>query len=235
VNLKVLLTFLFFHQVTDAQAFEFEPVSSSCPQNIDYTHYSVCYSQKFQQAEWTIHLLTKKSIRGQQSRTDDFRPDYRAFPVVSHKAFRGSGFDRGHLVPAADMKLDRQAMSETFFMTNMSPQAPAFNRGIWKSLEYGFRKAVLAHGSAFVVTAPLLTAGLKEINRGISVPDFFYKIAYFPDAGFMMSYLLPNKRMKGQNYRDYAVSVDTLEKLSGIDFFSDLPDELEDQLEKNIY
>ena len=136
--------------MTDASAFELEPVSSSCPQTIDYTHYSVCYSQRFKQAEWTIHLLTEKSIRGQQRRTDDFRPDHRAFPVVSHRAFSGSGFDRGHLVPAADMKLNKKAMSETFYMTNMSPQTPGFNRGIWKSLEYGFRKAVLTYGSTIV-------------------------------------------------------------------------------------
>ena len=85
------------------------------------------------------------------------------------------------------------------------------------------------------MAAPLLTAGLRKINGGIPVPDYFYKIAYFPEAGFMMAFLLPNKRLKGQNYRDYTVSVDTVEELSGVDFFSDLPDELEDQLEKNIY
>lgn len=233
MSLKVFLAFLLFHPLS-VWAFEFEPVSN-CKQNLDYKFFSLCYSSKYKQAEWTIHLLTQKSIKGRQKRTDDFRSDYNASPVISKRAFQGSGFDRGHLVPAADMKLNKEAMSETFYMTNMSPQDPSFNRGVWNALEHGFRKAVLKYGDAFVVTAPVLTKGLRRIKGDVAVPDFYYKIAYFPEADFMMAFLLPNKSLRGQSYTDYSVSVDTIEEITGIDFFSDLPDRKEKALEQIVY
>jgi endonuclease G, mitochondrial len=81
-------------------------------------------------------MLTPELINGSQDRTDDFRPD----PAVSTasaslNAYKGSGYDRGHLCPAADMKLNQTSMSETFFLSNMSPQVEGFNRGIWSTLE----------------------------------------------------------------------------------------------------
>lgn len=233
MGLKVFFTFLLFH-TSNVWAFQFEPISN-CAQNLDYQFYSLCYSSDFKQAEWTFHLLTKKSIQGRQRRTDDFRPDSNAMPIVGPKAFKGSGFDRGHLVPAADMKLSRESMSETFYMTNVSPQHPSFNRGLWNALEHGFRKTVLKFGDAFVVTAPVLNPELRRIKGGVAVPDFYYKIAYFPEANFMMAFLLPNKSLRGQNYTDYSVSVDLIEEITGIDFFADLPDWQEDSLEEKVY
>jgi endonuclease G len=225
--------FLLFHS-TNVWAFQFEPLNN-CQQRLDYQFYSLCYSKDFKQAQWTFHLLTKKSISGSQKRTSDFRPDFSALPVVSSNAYKKSGFDRGHLVPAADMKLNYTAMSESFYMTNMSPQAPSFNRGVWNALEYGFRKAVLKYGNAYVVTAPVLNLDLRRLKGGTAVPDFFYKIAYFPKEHFMMAFLLPNRSLRGENYRDYSVSVDDLEQITGIDFFADLPDIDENLLEQSVY
>ena len=138
-------------------------------------------------------------------------------------------------MPAADMRLDFVSMSETFYMTNMSPQHLAFNRGAWRSLEHGIRKMVIEHGPAFVVTAPLLEPHLKRLKSHVAVPEFFYKIAYFPEAEFMVAFLMPNTNSKGLSYHEKSVSVDELEELTGIDFFADLPDKLESRLEEKVY
>lgn len=233
MNLSALILVILFTS-SKVWAFQFEPLNN-CKQPIDYKHYSLCYSSKFKQASWTFHLLTKKSINGNQKRTSDFRPDYSVTPFISSKAYKKSGFDRGHLVPAADMKISYKAMSETFYMTNMSPQSPSFNRGVWNALEYGFRKTVLDYGDAYVITAPVLKGDLKSLRSGVAIPDFYYKIAYFPESNFMMAFLLPNKSLRGRSYKDYSVSVDDLEVLTGIDFFSDLPDSEENILEQIVY
>ena len=99
----------------------------------NFTHYSICYRESYEQAEWSAYCLTEEELVKNTSRSNDFRPD----PEISTGSasladYRKSGYDRGHLSPAADFAFDEKAMSETFFMSNMSPQAGSFNRGIWK-------------------------------------------------------------------------------------------------------
>ena len=101
-----------------------------------FDNYTICYRESYEQAEWSAYSLSREQLKKNASRSNDFRPD----PQISSESasladYKGSGFDRGHLTPAADMSFDQKAMSETFFMSNMSPQAPEFNRGIWKDLE----------------------------------------------------------------------------------------------------
>lgn len=189
------------------------------------------------QALWTFHYLSPESIKGRQKRTGDFRSDHRVYPAVGSRDYRGSGFDRGHLVPAGDMKLNRISMSETFFMTNMSPQRPGFNSGVWRALEEGLRKEVLKRGYAFVFTAPVLLKGAAydHIWSGVTIPDEYYKIAYFPKEQIMLAYLIPNESQRGKKYREFQVSVDEIEEITGLDFFAELPDDIEDVLEAELY
>ena len=110
--------------------------TSTTGQIIKHQYFTLSYSEPHEQAEWVYYKLTPQLINGTQSRTDNFRTD----PMVTSGSaqlndYKGSGFDRGHLCPAADMKINRDAMSETFYMSNMSPQHPSFNRGIWKKLK----------------------------------------------------------------------------------------------------
>ena len=207
---------------------------SSCDQKVKHTYFEFCYSNLHKQALWTFHELTRKSIQGSTSRTNDYRFDPKISDPVDNTDYRGSGFDRGHLVPAADMKLNYQSMSETFFMTNMSPQRAGFNRAIWKQLEDGIRSQVRALGDAFVVTAPVLSRKLPTINSGVSIPALFYKIAYFPKAKIMRAYLLENRSYRGARYSEFQVTVDEIENLTGIDFFAGLPSHLQKTLESVI-
>ena len=110
--------------------------------------------------------LTAQEVQGIVSRSDDFRADPE---IITGSAalvdYRGSGYDRGHLAPAADMKWSEEAMSESFYMSNMSPQAPGFNRGIWKSLESRVRSWAVENGTVYVVTGGILSPGLPTWPR----------------------------------------------------------------------
>ena len=126
-----------------------------------------------------------------------------------------------------------EAMEETFLMSNISPQLPVFNRGIWKSLE----KQVRDWGEKeriYIVTGPVFKDNKGKIGRtGVTVPGFFYKVVYAPGARQMIAFVLPNTQEKRQ-LRDYAVTVDSVERLTNIDFFPQLSDTLENRLEAAV-
>ncbi|GAH82191.1 unnamed protein product, partial [marine sediment metagenome] len=127
---------------------------------IRHTAYTLKYKEKYEQAEWVLYKLTAERVKGSYKRTNDFRPD----PMVKTGSatlsdYKGSGYDRGHLAPAGDMKWSTTAMSESFYMSNMSPQNPGFNRGIWKKLEGQVRTWATDNEEIYIVTGPVLSEG----------------------------------------------------------------------------
>lgn len=198
-------------------------------QIVEHQSYKLSYNEEHEQADWVFYLLTQAMVNGDEGRSDDFRED----PQVTLKSatpqdYTNSGYDRGHLCPSADMKMDNTAQSETFYMSNMSPQAPAFNRGIWKKLEEQTRRWVGVHDSIYIATGPVLKKGLKTIGHAnkVSVPEHYYKILYTPsDGGHIIAFMLPNNGCQGKKYTDFIVSVDEVEKATGIDFFPLIPNE----------
>ncbi len=225
---------IFYASTLFAQGEEFLP-SGSCPKIVHYQYYSFCYDKNHRQASWTKHQITLERINGKQKRTNDYRADHKMNDAVTERDYKGSGFDRGHLVPAADMKLNRDMMSETFYMTNMSPQVPSLNRGLWAKIETHMRSAVKNHGDAHVITAPILSSDLPRIQSGVSIPDAYYKLAYFPKARMMLAFLVENRAYDSKvKIEQVQVTVRQVEEVTGYDFFSELPDELEDQLETQI-
>ena len=124
---------------------------------VKHTYYTIDYNEKHEQPNWVFYRLTIENTKGKAKRKDDFRPD----PSVSTGSaelsdYKGSGYDRGHLCPAADMKQSDQAMSETFFLSNMSPQVPSFNRGIWAKLEAEVRRQIKGEDDTlYVITGPI--------------------------------------------------------------------------------
>ena len=133
------------------------------------------------------------------------------------------------------MKWSKTAMRESFFMSNISPQNPGFNRGIWKSLEGQVRKWS-NNSSIYIVTGGILKKNLATIGPNkVSVPKFFYKVILDIQEPSIkgIGFVLPNKKGSRQ-LRDYAVSIDDVEELSGIDFFYLLPDSIENKLEKSF-
>lgn len=205
-----------------------QPLAVADNQIIKHKSFTLSYNEKHEQADWVYYLLTKKMINGNVERTDDFREDESVSTGSAIKAdYTRSGYDRGHLCPSADVRHDLEAQSETFFMSNMSPQAPGFNRGVWKELEEQTRDYTLKHDSVYIVTGPVLTDGLKTIGKTnkVSVPEYYYKVLYSKkDGGQMIGYLMKNEGLDGEP-NDYIVPVDEIEKMSGLDFFPEIQGE----------
>lgn len=205
-----------------------------CDTEIEHDYYSICYDETQNIAAWTLHYLKREYISGSMRRTNDYRPDFTLQNPIGSSTYSGTGFDRGHLVPAADMKHNRTAMSESFYMSNMTPQRPGFNRGIWQSLEKAVRRAVMNEGEAYIITAPVLAQGLSRLSNGVVIPEEFYKVIYWPHQSKAIAFVIPNYGQSGLGYEDFQVTIDELENLTGIDFFESLPDWEEEAMEAEL-
>lgn len=215
---------------------------------IEHQAMMLVYSEEHEQAKWVAHIISKEIIGGGEGRTNDFREDpkiktgsatekdyFYKYEQMGETSYDGLGYDRGHLAPSADFRWNLEALSESYFYSNMSPQLGEFNREGWAELE-GFLRAYVANKQVdlFVTTAPVLTPKLKVIERGVnqvSIPEYFYKIAYDPVNQNAIAFLIPHKKF--EHLLDYyVVSIDSLESLTGIDFFHKLPDDIEQKIEK---
>lgn len=210
------------------------PISEG--ERIEHSFYKLAYSEENEQALWVFYRLTIDMISGNIERTDDFRED----PLVSTFSaklddYKGSGYDRGHLCPAASMSYNAVSMSESFYMSNMSPQLPSCNRGKWKTLETTVRNWVQTEDTLWVVSGPIFKDVLGTIGEEkVTIPGYFYKIIYDPTGSSkMIGFIMPNAKMNN-NIDFYAVSVDRVEQETGIDFFPGLPDNEENKLENSF-
>ena len=206
---------------------------------LTYTGFHLAYNEQFEQAAWVAYVLTRDEIEsGTIERTNNFRSDT---SIVTGSAtladYRRSGFDRGHLAPAGDMKWDHLAMSQSFLMSNMSPQRPSFNRGIWRKLETKVRNWAMEKDSIYVITGPLFSPGDSLIGEnGVGVPGHYFKVLVdlSPPDHDMIAFLLPNSG-SSEDLIQFAITVDSLEQLTGYDFFSVAPDqEMIEWLEQRI-
>ena len=224
----ILLALLFNLTVAAQETTLFCP--STKGELVKHNHYWLSYSEPHEQSGWVYYELTAAEALGSFDRTDNFRID----PIVSTGSapldyYVGSGYDRGHLAPAGDMAFSEKAMSESFYMSNMSPQHPSFNRGTWKKLETLVRNWAIEDGNLYVVTGGVLSDELTSVpGTSLSIPDFYYKVVLDWDADELRSiaFLLPNAKCDG-NLSNYVVSIDSLESLTGIEFFTALPDTVE--------
>ncbi len=219
---------------------------------IHHSAIALVYDENHEQAKWVAHMISPEIITGKVSRTNDFRIDPK---IVSGSAiekdyflktlnpdstysYDGFGYDRGHLAPSADFRWSEQALSESYFYSNMSPQLPDFNREIWADLENSLRGYVFANPKVnlLVVTGPLLEGNLPKVERsvnGLSIPKAFWKVAIDLNNNRGIGFLIPHQR---QDYplSTFAFSIDVIEEKTGIDFFAQLPDDLENQIEQQL-
>ena len=204
---------------------------------IKHFAYTLSYNEKHEQANWVAYELTAEETQKAVSRTNDFRPD----PAVrtgsaTNADYQGSGYDRGHMASAADMSWNVQSMEESFFYSNMSPQVPGFNRGIWKKLEERVRQWAMENKDIYVVTGPVLTGNLSAIGPDkVSVPRYYYKVVldYSLPELKGIGFIMPNAS-SSRPLESYAVPIDSVEKVTGINFFSALPDKQEQAIEKTV-
>lgn len=215
------------------------PLAPTTDTICSYTGFDLGYNEQYEQASWVAYVITREEVQSELvDRTDNFRPD----PFISTGSaelpdYRGSGYDRGHLAPAGDMRWNRTAMSESFFMSNMSPQEPAFNRGIWRSLEEKVRDWAVEKESLYVITGPVLDPVDTFIGENeVGVPNAYFKVLVdlSPPDHSLIAFLLPNAGSSDELFQ-FALSVDSLETVTGYDFFARAPDqEIIDWLEKQL-
>lgn len=231
----LLISLLSNSVITIAQVELFYPKSMT-NQLIDHQAFCLSYSDLHEQPEWVFYLLTKERISGTAKRKNNFREDTKVKTgSASLGDYKGSGYDRGHLCAAADNTHSVDAMSESFYMSNMSPQIPSFNRGIWKRLEGQFRKWASVKDNLFVVTGGVLTSAIDTIGiNQVTVPKYYYKIALHMDTDTTaIGFLMPNEGSK-QPLLDYVVSIDSIEVITGIDFFFQLENQEDFELNINL-
>ncbi len=221
-------------------------------QIVTHSAMALVYSEKHEQAKWVAHIISPEVIKGTVSRTNDFRVDPKVLSGTAVEQdyflkslkkdgeyeYDGFGYDRGHLAPSADFRWSEQALSESYFYSNMSPQLPEFNREIWAELENTMRAYLYEHPDVelMVITGPMLEADLPKVERsinGLSIPSAFWKVAIDLKNRQGIGFIIPHA---GQEYplSTFAVSIDEVERRTGLDFFHQLPDELEDSLEKQL-
>lgn len=224
-----------------------EPISNEFPKEllpssttgeiVNHEYFTLSYNEPYEQAEWVAYTLDKSHL----TYDDRKRPYFIEDPYVSSKSadwrnYKGSGYDRGHLVPAGDRRFSLQAYNETFYTSNISPQDREFNGGVWNDLEQQTRRWAKKYGVLYIFTGGVLESGLKEIGQeDVDVPDVFYKIIARKneDKVYSISFMIPNKP-QFTSLRDFVVSIDDIEKETGIDFFSELPEKQQNAFEGSI-
>ena len=207
-------------------------------QEIKHEGYTVSYNTEWLLPNWVAYELTAQEVSGELPRTDHFYPD----PLLIGKQataddYRNSGYDRGHMAPAADMKWSETAMRESFYFTNICPQIHNLNAGVWQDFEDRGRKWANQYGNVYIVCGPVVNQ--KELGtigkNQVVVPDGFYKVflinnnGRYEALGALFDHVSGRKKLK-----NYVCSVDSVEQVTGIDFFCRLPQATEDRVEAQV-
>ena len=204
---------------------------------VKHKGYTLSYNDKYEQADWVAYTLTVDELNTKATgRTEDFRED----PMVSSahlEDYKNSGYDRGHLCPSADRTSSVELNSETFYLSNMSPQIHRFNAGLWLKAEDAVRDAARMFGKIYIVTGPIFTDDMDTIGSccSIAVPKSFYKVILAIDDNnnvYTLGLICPQEYEKG-NLPLYATTVDKVEEITGIDFFYLLDDNIENAVESS--
>lgn len=227
-----------FAQTTSLQSLPLEwPEIIPEQRVVKHTAFTLVFDTLHRQARWVAYVLTAARASGSEPRANRFYPDPQLPGLTATDSdYRKSGYDRGHLAPAADMSWSPEAMRESFYYSNVSPQKPEFNRGIWKKLETQVRHWAQTDSVLYVVTGPVLTDTLKNLpGSGVTVPNYFFKalLVYRSGNKKCVGFILRNER-SGAPLSEFAVSIDSLERFTGLNFFAALPDHEEEHLEKSV-
>jgi len=207
---------------------------------MDYQYFILSYNESHEQADFAAYLITRRRVtlgkRAEVKRMSSFKMDKRIYTKTANtKDYSKTGYDRGHLVPAADMAFDIKALKYSFFMSNVSPQKPKFNRGIWKGLESKVRDWALRYDLLCVIVGPVLTPELPRIGAStrVSVPKAYFKIIYAINQNQMIGFLMSNIGTS-EEIKQFAIPVDIIENLTGMDFFERLEDTEEANMESRV-
>lgn len=202
---------------------------------LNYPGFNVYFSHKHHQPYYSAWILTPEHAASQAySRSNNFRADAYVDGSAKVSDYRRSGFDRGHMAPSGDFRFDEKAQNATFYLTNISPQRKELNTKTWANLEEQCRSWAKRDSTLIIVTGPILNDYLTNTigSTGVTVPDRYFKVVLAPYANppRAIGFIMPNGPVQG-GVQATAVTVDQVEEITGFDFFSSLPDEIENEVE----
>jgi len=242
IIVAVIVSIYFSHEFYHPSAVSASNLTSSSSTSdsttiIKHKFYSLSYSDEHEQPIFVHYTLYKYQIGGNEPRSNDFKPDSLVSTQTANDSdYVKSGYDRGHLVPAADMSWSKDALTETFLYSNISPQVPSFNRGIWKKLEEKVRKWAIVYDSIEVYAGPVFVKNKGTIGPNqVTIPGYFYKVLliYCNSDYSGVGFLFPHKKLKDAVY-SFEVSIDSIESFSRLNFFEKLPDSIEVKVESTV-
>lgn len=213
------------------------PLEETPSEIVNHSAITIGYNEEHEVANWVGYVLRPEHLQNCVERSNNFKED----PLLrtgsgTPEDYKSSGYDRGHLAPAGDMKWSRTAMRETFYMSNISPQTGKMNRGQWAQLEVLVRAWAKDADETIVFTGTILDGKLPRIGRtGISVPNEHYKVLLrskdgkLDAIGFLMS-----RNPTGPDIETYALPVRVIERLARVDFFPHLTSAVQDSVESEI-
>lgn len=209
---------------------------------VRHSAYTLSYNKKHRVANWVAWVLTSARTYGTIKRGDCFQADpyIRRGPRVGPTEYRGSGYDRGHMCPSADNKHTATAMEECFYMSNMCPQTHTLNGGDWKELEERCRKWARQYGTLYIVAGPVIRKGERYATIGesqVMVPKQFYKVVLrytSPREAEAIGFVY-NNNSDNRPMASYVCTIDDVERLTGINFFSKLPKDEERRAEATVH
>lgn len=203
-------------------------------QTVNYKGYTASFNRRMHIPNWVAWELTAEETKGRTPRYDKFAQDPDVEGCAETYDYLYSGYDRGHMAPAGDMKWSDESMRESFYLTNICPQARELNTGSWRTLEEKCRLWAQADSAIIIIAGPVYNPAPKEFigDNRVAVPRAFFKIVLAPYARPMraIGFVMPNSRVAG-GLQESATTVDHIEELTGYDFFAALPDSIEEMIE----
>ncbi len=202
-------------------------------EDVAYEGFQLSFNKDTRVPNWVGWELLGSETEGAVSRSDKFWQDSNVDGCASLDDYRRSGYDRGHMCPSADQKWSETAMHDCFALTNIAPQTGALNRGAWQTLEQKSRLWAKRDSALVIVAGPIFNSDeINVIGNGVRVPDAFFKVILAPyvERPRAIGFVYPNMSAPG-NMQNYVMTVDDIEALTGFDFFSGLPDDIENEVE----
>ncbi len=204
---------------------------------IQHSAITIGYDEEHEVPRWVAYVLRREHLKDCFDRGDNFKADPQvrtgsALPTD----YRQSGYDRGHIAPAGDMKWSKEAMQESFYMSNITPQTPGMNRGRWASLETLVRAWAKQGDETIIISGPVLRDGLPRIgSTGISVPEQHFKALLTIRNGkkSMIAFLMGQNPTEG-SLETYALPVKDIEEITGLNLFPHLSSTEQARLESRI-
>ena len=200
---------------------------------VQYDAFAVHFNRDWGIANCAAYEMTRSMLDGDAERCDDFMRDASVKDCPQADAYSGSGLHRGHLVPASDLKWNERALRQSFYMTNICPMDRRLNEGGWSKLEEKVREWTERDSALLVFAGPVASCNDTTINGRVKVPSHYYKVVMAPCVRPVraIAFIYPNGASNGRLSK-YAVSVDEVERLTGLDFFYLLPQAEQERIEK---